>query len=97
MAIKALKEAQQYRENEKELLSDYRQACKEAEANARMYNDYLEAGTVEECLEAVGKQKIKKPVRDEYCGFVSYECPTCHHDVTNVQRYCDKCGQKLGE
>ena len=48
-------------------------------------------------IKALEKQIPKEPVRDEYCGFVSYECPTCHHDVTNVQRYCDKCGQKLGE
>lgn len=57
---------------------------------------YHAVGTVEECKAAVEKTKIKKPVRDEYFGFVNYECPNCHHEVSNVQKYCDKCGQKLG-
>lgn len=58
---------------------------------------YRTIGTPEECRAAVEKQKPKKPVMDGYCGFESYECPTCHHDMSNEQKYCDKCGQKLGD
>lgn len=58
---------------------------------------YREIGTVEECRAAVEKQKPKKPVMDGYCCFESYECPTCHHDISNEQKHCDKCGQKLGD
>lgn len=58
---------------------------------------YRAIGTVEECRAAVEKQKPKKPVMDGYCCFESYECPTCHHDISNEQKYCDKCGQKLGD
>lgn len=62
-----------------------------------MENRHLCRGTPEECRAAVEKQKPKKPVMDGYCGFESYECPTCHHDISNEQKYCDKCGQKLGD
>lgn len=58
---------------------------------------YRTIGTPEECRAAVEKQKPKKPVMDGYCCFESYECPTCHHDISNEQKYCDKCGQKLGD
>ena len=58
---------------------------------------YRAIGTPEECRAAVEKQKPKKPVMDGYCCFESYECPTCHHDISNEQKYCDKCGQKLGD
>lgn len=59
--------------------------------------EYRAIGTPEECRAAVEKQKPKKPVMDGYCCFESYECPTCHHDISNEQKYCDKCGQKLGD
>lgn len=49
----------------------------------------------EEYKGLIEKAKIKKPIRDEYCGFTSYECPNCHHDISNEQKYCDKCGQRL--
>lgn len=58
---------------------------------------YRTIGTPEECRAAMEKQKPKKPVMDGYCCFESYECPTCHHDISNEQKYCDKCGQKLGD
>ena len=42
------------------------------------------------------KQKEKKVKKDEYCGFVSYECPTCGHDVGDGgMKYCKNCGQRL--
>lgn len=58
---------------------------------------YREIGTVEECQMARNKQKARKVKKDEYCGFVSYECPTCGHDVGDGgMKCCKNCGQRLG-
>lgn len=79
----------------------YKEKCVEAHKLAinalEEVQRYRTIGTLEECRAAVEKQKPKKPVMDGYCGFESYECPTCHHDISNEQKYCDKCGQKLGD
>lgn len=57
---------------------------------------YREIGTLEEYQMARDKQKEKKVKKDEYCGFVSYECPTCGHDVGDGgMKYCKNCGQRL--
>ena len=70
---------------------------------------YREIGTVEECREAVEKQKPKKP--EIYTDTVQtmngsfqrdvFECPVCGDYVCNVEdeipRYCQSCGQKLEE
>mgnify|MGYP001851695137 CR=1 FL=1 len=77
MAIKALKEVQQYRE----------------------------IGTVEECREAVEKQKPKKPrlnYKPKFFGKATYTCPKCGNiclekfanDRQN-NNYCWDCGQKI--
>ena len=70
VAIKALKEIQQYRE----------------------------IGTVEECREAVEKQKAKKSIDyDEDLGY--FKCPSCGcvimADEFLDHKYCLNCGQKL--
>ena len=71
VAIKALKEIQQYRE----------------------------IGTVEECREAVEKQKLKKPVKDKYNHNC---CPNCGWIVSGEGGYgeefcphCENCGQAI--
>lgn len=57
---------------------------------------YREIGTLEEYQMARDKQKEKKVKKDEYCGFVSYECPTCGYDVGDSEmKYCKNCGQRL--
>lgn len=72
---------------------------------------YREIGTVEECREAVEKQKPKKihPLnRDSllYKDGWRYKCPICgcavgenvyHPDVTKDYEYCSMCGQKIEE
>ena len=64
---------------------------------------------MEECREAVEKQKPKKP--EIYTDTVQtmngsfqrdvFECPVCGDYVCNVEdeipRYCQSCGQKLEE
>ena len=78
-------------------ITEYQEAKTVAVQALEEIQQYRAIGTPEECRAAVEKQKPKKPVMDGYCGFESYECPTCHHDISNEQKYCDKCGQKLGD
>lgn len=60
---------------------------------------YREIGTVEECREAVEKQKVKKPeVIDQ--DFDYYKCPVCGEyiwatDNINDHKYCLNCGQAV--
>ena len=94
MAIEALKEVQQYREigaspeRLKELIF-------EGSATKRILRHYQEIGTVEECREAVGKQKpknIEKIREGEYC------CPKCYtvyDDCIFEYDYCINCGQAI--
>lgn len=68
---------------------------------------YQEIGTVEECREAVEKQKAKKPHIDanELLGDTSYECPNCGTEMMlidrnriqwgHIQKYCECCGQAI--
>jgi len=78
-------------------ITEYQEAKTVAVQALEEIQQYRTIGTPEECRAAVEKQKPKKPVMDGYCCFESYECPTCHHDISNEQKYCDKCGQKLGD
>lgn len=60
---------------------------------------YREIGTVEECREAVEKQKPKKPVKDKYHHNC---CPNCGWIVSGEGGYgeefcphCENCGQAI--
>lgn len=62
---------------------------------------YREIGTVEECREAVEKQKPKKPVKDKYHHNC---CPNCGWIVSGEGGYgeefcphCENCGQAIAE
>ena len=104
VAIEALKEVQQYKDNRLCLIPEgvYSKQCEELDA-------YKEIGTVEECREAREKQKPKNP--ETYTETVQtvtgcfevdvFECPVCGSYVCNVgdefPNYCDNCGQALGE
>lgn len=66
---------------------------------------YREIGTVEECREAVEKQKPKKPIPinyQDYAGKIdnaeflegSYLCPNCKTAIRSGG-YCCRCGQRL--
>ena len=65
----------------------------------REVQQYREIGTVEECREAVEKQKAKKPeVIDQ--DFDYYKCPVCGEyiwatDNINDHKYCLNCGQAV--
>mgnify|MGYP001854761296 CR=1 FL=1 len=72
----------------------------------REIQQYRAIGTVEECREAVEKQKPKKPIPINYQDYAdkidnaeffegSYFCPNCG-TVLRSGSYCNRCGQKLG-
>ena len=67
---------------------------------------YREIGTVEECREAVEKQKSKKCVQDTCPDHTHYKCPTCGkiqmseykrgiRILGRITNFCDNCGQGL--
>ena len=70
----------------------YERDCEELE-------QYRNIGTVEECREAVEKQKLKKPVKDKYNHNC---CPNCGWIVSGEGGYgeefcphCENCGQAI--
>ena len=66
------------------------------EAYERDYEEleqYREIGTVEECREAVEKQKPKKIIR--IAGRYPYKCPLCDGKLEIGYRHCIICGQLL--
>lgn len=67
---------------------------------------YREIGTVEECREAVEKQKAKKCVNDFCPDHTHYKCPSCgkiqktkygDSEFGCILNYCSNCGQALDE
>ncbi len=52
-------------------------------------------GTVEECREAVEKQKPKKPVLRNDNGKLRKSCPVCGCFFSPLSRSCPKCGQAI--
>ena len=62
---------------------------------------YREIGTVEECWEAMEKQKAKKPDSSGMDEQDYYTCPNCGADIGNIDdyfqrdRYCHECGQAI--
>ena len=80
---------------DKEILEGYDMAI----SALKEIQQYREIGTVEECREAVEKQKAKKPeVIDQ--DFDYYKCPVCGEyiwatDNINDHKYCLNCGQAV--
>ena len=78
-------------------------AIEEAIKALEEVQQYREIGTVEECREAVEKQKPKKIIIESYCPT---ECPTCGHELSTSSgdgyykyptflKRCPKCGQAI--
>lgn len=57
---------------------------------------YRAIGTVEECREAVERQKMKKPVKRSF--IIPHEgidvCPNCKEPISKKEHHC-KCGQAI--
>lgn len=102
-AITALKEIQLYKDNKLCLVPTdvYSRQCSELDA-------YKEIGTVEECREAVEKQKPKKCIIDSCSDHAHYKCPSCGRielsiykhgfpRLGRITKYCPYCGQAIAE
>ena len=72
----------------------------------REIQQYREIGTVEECREAVEKQKAKKCIIDSCSDHAHYKCPSCGQielsiykhgfpRLGRITKYCENCGQAL--
>ena len=51
--------------------------------------------SIEDISKAVDKSITKKIIKDDYCGFTSYECPCCHKEIEFSDNYCKYCGQNI--
>ena len=72
-------------------------ACQDAVIE-RMLDELLQyraIGTVEECREAVEKQRAKKPVLRNDNGKLRKSCPVCGCFFSPLSRSCPKCGQAI--
>ena len=83
-------------------------AIEEAILALKEVQKYRTIGTVEECREAVEKQKAKKCVIDPYPDYTHYKCPSCgkihlsryKHGLPRlgrIPRFCEYCGQAIAE
>ena len=101
MAITALKEIKLYKDGKLCLIPEdvYSRQCSELDA-------YKEIGTVDECREAVEKQKAKKCIIDSCSDHAHYKCPSCGQielsiykhgfpRLGRITKYCENCGQAL--
>lgn len=78
-------------------------AIEEAIEALKEIQQYREIGTVEECREAVEKQKTKTPIKSdldiEESVIQFYECPNCGDILCdmpgNRDKYCGECGQAI--
>ena len=93
----------------KGIIKSEMQAHKDAVHNAELLDEYEEIGTIEECREAVEKQKAKKPIYKHYedngepphikiscpngCRIQLY--PVTDKNLAHEHVYCPKCGQKI--
>lgn len=69
------------------------ESCNVAINALKEIQQYREIGTVEECREAVDKQKPKKIIR--IAGRYPYKCPTCNRKLELGYKHCIICGQLL--
>ena len=83
-------------------------AIEEAIKALEEIQQYRKIGTVEECREAVEKQKAKKCVIDSCPDHTHYKCPSCGKihlsrykhgfpSLGRIPRFCDHCGQAIDE
>ena len=104
VALFALKEIQNYRKlgtlEELARAKKYIDLAKKHGTIGEMIDEcaaYEEIGTVEECREAVEKQKPKKPILRNDNGKLRKSCPVCGCFFSPLSRSCPKCGQAIDE
>ena len=71
---------------------------------AKDYEAYCSIGTVEQCREAVEKQKTKNSKIIHKSGAIHYNCPSCGLNLMEIKNniqfghipmYCEYCGQAI--
>lgn len=81
-------------------------AIEEAIKALNEIQQYREIGTVEECREAIEKQRPKKCIIDSCPDHAHYKCPSCGQielsiykhgfpRLGRITKYCENCGQAL--
>ena len=70
-------------------------AIEEAIKALKEIQQYRAIGTVDECREAVEKQKAKRPVLRNDNGKLRKSCPVCGCFFSPLSRSCPKCGQAI--
>ena len=83
-------------------IRNYRNIVNKTDRNelAKIIDEWLEyskIGTVEECREAVEKQKPKRAVLRNDNGKLRKSCPVCGCFFSPLSRSCPKCGQAIDE
>lgn len=78
-------------------MKEFAECCVKAFEENRQYR---EIGTVEECQEAMEKQKPQKALIEAIYGYgeKKYQCPECGETLTGVDifaGYCKWCGQAI--
>ena len=102
-AIKILEKKKEYSERITDNFLDYSmgeikeadqtiEICDMAISVIKEIQQYREIGTVEECREAMEKQKAKKP---EYINNGISVCRECGHKLKRCYDYCPECGQAI--
>lgn len=103
--IKAFEELQQYwaigltPKMVKSMIKSEQEACHYSLIHDAVLKQYKEIGTVEECREAVEKQRAKKPLGgvdvdgNEYA--ICRECSAILSDGEWFAKYCPDCGQAI--
>lgn len=93
--IFAMNELQMYKDGKLCLIPEsvYSKQCTELDA-------YKQLGTLEEVVEAVERQRAKKPKTKILCGDIEWWCPNCGeiHIMLDSKKgfdFCHHCGQKL--
>lgn len=79
----------------KEFVKEYFDDIDFAISALKAIQQYREIGTVEECREAVEKQKPKRAVLRNDNGKLRKSCPVCGCFFSPLSRSCPKCGQAI--
>ena len=92
LRIKAHMEVHKLREPQAAYITE---ALNMAMTTLKEIQQYREIGTVEECREAVERQKVRKPVLRNDNGKLRKSCPVCGCFFSPLSRNCPKCGQAI--
>lgn len=87
---------------------EVKESLKTAITVLKEIQQYREIGTVEECREAVERQKPKKCIIDSCSDHAHYKCPSCGRielsiykhgfpRLGRITKYCPYCGQAIAE